>query len=171
MSALVSLPRGSRRRLLSLHSKARLKSVQPAPLEPPQVFAPPVGDLGTAAPPYEDAPSNMVASSNACPDGYDYGGYQATRFNSSQVDNRECDARVEYRYHQATHALRLRPDTWTRIRRHSAIPMHMAKAIVCPMLRPRERAKRHQRSTAWKASSVLRVPPPSNFSRFSVRVS
>jgi hypothetical protein len=35
-------------------------------------------------------------------------------------------------------ALRLRPYTWTRIRCHSAIPTHMAKAIVRPVLRPRE---------------------------------
>jgi hypothetical protein len=86
--------------------KARLKSV---PLEPPQVFAPPVGDSGTAAPPYEDASSNVAAASNVCPEGYDYGdrygGYQATRFNSTQVEDREYDARVEYRYHQATRRL------------------------------------------------------------------
>jgi hypothetical protein len=77
--------------------KARLKddrpSVQPTPLELPQVFVPPVGDLGTAAPPYEDTSSNAAAASNVCPEGYDYGdhygGYQATRFNSSQLDDRE----------------------------------------------------------------------------------
>jgi hypothetical protein len=56
------------------------KSVQPAPLEPPQVFMPPVGDSGTAAPPYKDAPSNVAAASNVCPEGYDYGNrYGATR--------------------------------------------------------------------------------------------
>jgi hypothetical protein len=53
--------------------KARLKSVQPAPLEPPQVSMPPVGDLGTAAPPYKDASSNMAAASNVYPEGYNYG--------------------------------------------------------------------------------------------------
>jgi hypothetical protein len=89
--------------------KARLKDDRPSDqptLEPPQVFAPPVGDLGTAAPPYEDTSSNAAAASNVCPEGYDYGdcygGYQATRFNSTQLDDCECDARVEYRYHQAT---------------------------------------------------------------------
>jgi hypothetical protein len=84
--------------------KARLKddrpSVQPAPLEPH--FEPPVGDLGTAAPPYVDNSSHEAAASNIYPEGYDYGGryggYQATRFKSSQLDDRECDARAEYNY-------------------------------------------------------------------------
>jgi hypothetical protein len=87
--------------------KARLKdewpSVQPTPLEPPPHFEPPVGDLGTAAPPLNDFPSNEAAASNVDPDGYDYGGryggYQATRFNSSLLDDHECDARVEYIHH------------------------------------------------------------------------
>jgi hypothetical protein len=82
------------------------ESVQSAPLKSPQVFTPPVRDLGTVAPPYEDASSNVAAASNVNPEGYDYedcyGGYQATCFNSTQVDDRDCDARVEYCYHQAT---------------------------------------------------------------------
>jgi hypothetical protein len=86
------------------HLKDDRPSVQPTPLEPPH-FEPPVGDLGTAAPPYEVS-SHEAAASNAYPEGYDYGGhyggYQATRFNSTQLDDRECDAGAEYRYHQAT---------------------------------------------------------------------
>jgi hypothetical protein len=86
---------------------ARLKderpSVQPAPPEPPSHFEPPVGDLGTAAPPLNDFPSNEAAASNVCPDGYDYGGryggYQATRFNSLLLDDCKCDARAAYNHH------------------------------------------------------------------------
>jgi hypothetical protein len=87
--------------------KARFKdewpSVQPIPLESPPHFELPVGDLGTAAPPLNDFSSNMAAASNVHPDGYDYGGryggYQATRFNSTMLDDRECDARAEYIHH------------------------------------------------------------------------
>jgi hypothetical protein len=84
--------------------KARLKderlSVQPIPLEPPPHFEPPVGDLGTAAPPLNDFSSDVAAASNVDRDGYYYrGGYQATRFNSSMLDDRECDARAEYIHH------------------------------------------------------------------------
>jgi hypothetical protein len=87
--------------------KARLKDeqplVQPTPLEPPPHFEPPVGDLGTAAPPLNDYHSNEAAASDVGPDGYNYGGsyggYQATRFNSSQLDDHECDARAEYNFH------------------------------------------------------------------------
>jgi hypothetical protein len=32
-----------------------------------------------------------------------YGGYHATCFNSSQVDDQEADARADYRYHQYCH--------------------------------------------------------------------
>jgi hypothetical protein len=62
-------------------------------------FEPPVGDLGTAAPPFVDTSSHEAAAFNVYLEGYDYGdcygGYQATRFNSSQLDNLECDARAE----------------------------------------------------------------------------
>jgi hypothetical protein len=86
--------------------KSRLKddwlSVQPAPLEPPPHFEPPVGDLGTAAPPYVDNSPHEAAASNVYPEGYDYGGrysgYQATRFNSSLLDDCKCDARAGYNY-------------------------------------------------------------------------
>jgi hypothetical protein len=82
-------------------------AVQTAPLEQSTVFTPPVGDLGTAALPY-DGPSNVAASSVDYPDErYDYGdcygGYQATRFNSTQVDDKEADAKADYRYHQYRH--------------------------------------------------------------------
>jgi hypothetical protein len=77
---------------------------QHAPLEQSEVFAPPIRDLDTAAPTY-DGTSNVVASSGVHPDeSYDYGdrygGYQATRYNSTQVDDQEADARANYRYHQ-----------------------------------------------------------------------
>jgi hypothetical protein len=78
--------------------------VQPAPLAQSEVFMPPVGVSDTAAPTF-DGTSNMVASSGVYPDeGYNYGdrygGYPATRYNSTQVDDEEADARADYRYHQ-----------------------------------------------------------------------
>jgi hypothetical protein len=86
--------------------KARLKDkrpvVQPTPLEPPPHFHPPVEDLGTAAPPLSTHPIGASASA-VDPDGYNfgdrYGGYQATRFNSTLLDDRESDARAEYNFH------------------------------------------------------------------------
>jgi hypothetical protein len=84
------------------------KSVQPAPLEPAKVFMLPVEDMGTPAPSF-DASSNVAASSNiAYPnEGYDYGdrygGNLPTRYNSSQVDDREHHARAEFCYQQDTH--------------------------------------------------------------------
>jgi hypothetical protein len=91
--------------------KARLKDerpmVQPIPLKPPPNFEPPVGDLGTPAPLHNDFSSNVAAASNVDPDGYDYwgryGGYQATCFNSTLLDDRECDSRVEYIHHATQH--------------------------------------------------------------------
>jgi hypothetical protein len=87
--------------------KARLKDdrslVQPSPLDQLSHFEPPVGDLGTAAPPHNNFSSDVAAASNVDPDGYDYGGryggYQATRFNSTLLDDRECDSRAEYIHH------------------------------------------------------------------------
>jgi hypothetical protein len=177
-TTIISLPGGSRRKqekealTTALNSKLP-KSVQPAPLEPAKVLATSVEDMGTPIPSF-DAPSNVAASTAAYPDeGYDYRdryrGYQATRYNSSQVDDREHHARAKFRYQ------RLRPDTWTRIRRLTAILTHTAKAFVRPMKRHRERAKRRRHLTAWSASSnALSAPqvlPPSSFSRLSVRVS
>jgi hypothetical protein len=76
--------------------------VQPAPLAQSEDFAPPVG-VKDAAAPVIDRMSNVEASSGFYPDeGYDfgdrYGGYQATRFNSSQVEAEKADARADYRY-------------------------------------------------------------------------
>jgi hypothetical protein len=85
--------------------KARLKEVrvvQPTPLEPPPSFDPPAEDLGTAAPSpsaYPDGAASQVVFDH----GDHYGGYQATRFNSSAVDDQEIDARNEYIYHQGRH--------------------------------------------------------------------
>jgi hypothetical protein len=64
---------------------------------------PPVWVSDTAAPTF-DRTSNVEASSGVYPDeGYDYGdrygGYQATRYNSTQVDDDEACARADYRYH------------------------------------------------------------------------
>jgi hypothetical protein len=72
--------------------------VQPAPLAQSEVFAPSVGVSDTASLIF-DGTSNMKASSGVYPDeGYDYGdrygGYQATRYNSTQVDADEADARA-----------------------------------------------------------------------------
>jgi hypothetical protein len=90
--------------------KSMLVPVQPAPLEQSKVFAPPVRDLDTAPPAY-DRTSNVVALSGVYPDeGYNYGdrygGYHATRFNSTQVDDQEADAMADYRYHQVPQVLR-----------------------------------------------------------------
>jgi hypothetical protein len=73
--------------------------VQHAPLEQSEVFAPPVGDLDTATPTYNGT-SNVVALSGVYDYGDRYGGYQATRYNSTQVDDQEADARADYWYHQ-----------------------------------------------------------------------
>jgi hypothetical protein len=86
--------------------KSNWVPVQTEPLDQPATFTPPVGDWGTATPPYEE-PSNVATNTVVYPDqGYNYGahygGYQATRFNSSQVNNDEADAR-DYRYQQHHH--------------------------------------------------------------------
>jgi hypothetical protein len=154
--------------------KARLKDERPAvqssPLEPPN-FEPPAGDLGTAAPPLEYS-SEVAAAPNADMD-YDYGGcyggYQAPRFNSTLLNDRECDSRAEY-FH---HVFCQRPDM-----RHiwclSPTLTHMAKAIVRPAPRSRERVQCRERSTGcsrfWKATSMPRAPP-SPSKPLSVRVS
>jgi hypothetical protein len=87
--------------------KARLKDerpvVQPIPLDPPPNFELPVGDLGTAAPPHNNFSSDVAAALNVDPNGYDYGGryggYQATPYNSTLLDDSECDSRAEYIHH------------------------------------------------------------------------
>jgi hypothetical protein len=81
--------------------------VQLAPLMQSEDFAP-VGVKDPAAAPTFDGTSNMEATSGFYPDeGYNYGdrygGYQATRFNSSQVNDQEADARADYRYHRYHH--------------------------------------------------------------------
>jgi hypothetical protein len=83
------------------------KPVQPTPLEPPpKPFIPPVEELGVSAPLF-NASSNMAASFPAVyPNNYGYDdesgryGNPGTRFNSSQVDDTEHNARAEYRYQQ-----------------------------------------------------------------------
>jgi hypothetical protein len=85
--------------------KALLKDEHPAvqsgPLKPPPNFKPPTGDLGTAAPPLEHS-SEVAAAPNVDMD-YDYGGcyggYQPTRFNSTLLNDSECDSRAEYIHH------------------------------------------------------------------------
>jgi hypothetical protein len=76
--------------------------VQSAPLTQ-EDFAP-VGVQASSAPTF-DGTSNLDESSGFYPDeGYDYGarygGFQATRFNSSQVNDKEADARADFRYHR-----------------------------------------------------------------------
>jgi hypothetical protein len=104
--AKTSLPSAEEKEALTTAFNSKLpKSVQPAPLKLAKVFAPSVGNLGTPAPSF-NASSKVAASSTAYSDeGYDYGdrygGYQATRYNSSQVDDREHDARADFCYQQA----------------------------------------------------------------------
>jgi hypothetical protein len=81
--------------------------VQTEPLKHSTTFMPPVGDLDNAAPPYKE-PSNAATDTVVYPDeGYDYRdhyrSYQATRFNSTQVNDEEADTRAEYRYQQHHH--------------------------------------------------------------------
>jgi hypothetical protein len=61
-----------------------------------------VGDSGTSAPPLNEYSSEVAAVPKVDMD-YDYGGryggYQATRFNSTLLDDRECDSRAEYIHH------------------------------------------------------------------------
>jgi hypothetical protein len=83
------------------------KPVQPTPLEPPpKSFMPPVEEPGASAPLF-DASSNTATSFPAVyPNNYGYDdegryGYHGTRFNSSQVDDKEHNARAEYRYQQS----------------------------------------------------------------------
>jgi hypothetical protein len=86
--------------------KARLKEVRvvkPTPLEPPPSFEQPSGDLGTAAPSPSAYPDGTASQADFV-HGDHYGGYQATAFNSSAVNDRELDARNEYHYQQGIHA-------------------------------------------------------------------
>jgi hypothetical protein len=89
--------------------KSNWVPVQSEPLDRPATFTPPVGDLGTAAPPYKE-PSNAATVLVVYPDeGYNYGahyrGFQAIRYNSLQVNDDEADARAEYRYQQHHHPM------------------------------------------------------------------
>jgi hypothetical protein len=106
--AKTSLPSILEKEAMTTALNAKLpKSVQPAPLEPAKVYAPPVKDMGMPAPSF-DATSNVAASGNMAysDKGYDYrdyyGGNQPTRYNSSQVDDCKHHARAEFRYQQAT---------------------------------------------------------------------
>jgi hypothetical protein len=105
--AKTSLPFALEKEELTAALNAKLpKMVQPPPLAPPsQVLTPPVEVQGTAAPSF-DASSDKAASYAVYPnDGYDcdgrYEGHLQTRFNSSQVDDREHLARADFRYQQA----------------------------------------------------------------------
>jgi hypothetical protein len=75
--------------------------VQSAPLMQ-EGFAP-VEVQASSAPTF-DGTSNLESSGFDPDEGYDYGvrygGFQATRFNSSQVNNEEADARADLRYHR-----------------------------------------------------------------------
>jgi hypothetical protein len=163
----------------SAHPSQKEKEAMTATLEKaclkderPPNFEPPKGESLTAVPPLNDFTSEAAAAAHV--EDYDYGGrygeYQATRFNSSMMDDRESDARAEYNY-LASRCVSSAPGFW----HPSTTPTHMATAIVCPAPRHRERAQRRERSTGcnryWKASSVPQVPPPSPFNRLSVRVS
>jgi hypothetical protein len=86
--------------------KARLKEVrvvQPTPLEPPPSFDQSAEDLGTAALSPSAYPDGAASQANFV-HGDHYGGYQATTFNSSAVNDQELDARNEYHYQQGIHA-------------------------------------------------------------------
>jgi hypothetical protein len=103
--------------------------VQPAPLAQSEVFPLPVGVSDTAAPTF-DGTSNMEASSGVYPDeGYDYGdqygGYQATRYNSTQVETTKL---MRGPITGTTGIISLRRDLSTR--------------VLCAFLRPQGRGLR-----------------------------
>jgi hypothetical protein len=164
--AKTSLPSALEKEAMTTSLNSKLpKSIQRAPLDPAKVFVPSVEDMGTPAPSF-DASSNVAASNAAYPD---YGSNKLTRYNSSQVDDREHHARAEFRYQHATRRPMLVPrymDAYSAP--CTATHMHTAKAFVRHLKRPRERAKRRQRLTAWSASSTA---SGASFCRFSVRVS
>jgi hypothetical protein len=77
-------------------------SVQSAALTE-EGFAP--VEVQPSSAPTFDGTSNIESSQGFYPDeGYDYGaryrGFQATRFNSTLVNNEEADARANFRYHR-----------------------------------------------------------------------
>jgi hypothetical protein len=154
--------------------------VQPAPLDQFKVFMPPVGDLGTATPPY-DASYNVAALSVVYPDeGYDYGdrygGYQATRFNSSQVDDQEANARADYRYHHASRCPMPAPGFVDVYSAPYSDPNAHGQGLCASHNAPqRERAKRRRHLTAWSASwrgwSAPLLPLRCSFKLFLVSVS
>jgi hypothetical protein len=106
--AKASLPSLSEKEEMATTLNQKLpKPVQPTPLEPPpKLFTPPVEEPGASAPLF-DASFTMAALFPAVyPKNYGYEdesryGYQGTRFNSSQVDDKEHNARAEYRYQQS----------------------------------------------------------------------
>jgi hypothetical protein len=126
--------------------KARLKderpSAQPLPLEPSPSFELPAEDSGTAAPPLNDFVSKAAAAHTDYDYGGRYGGYQATRFNSTLMNDQECDARAEYNFQASS---RQNPASRLPSHRPSSTPTHMATAIMRPVPRHRERAQRRKR--------------------------
>jgi hypothetical protein len=158
----ISLPRGSRRRLLSLllwrkalttalYSKLP-KSVQHAPLEPAKVFAPSVEVMGPAGPlichptwPLLPLPTLMRGTTTEIATG-------AIRPPATKALRWTIES-IMRGWSSATSRLlvALRPDTWTHIRHPTATFTHTA--FVCQMKRHRERAKCRQCLTAWSTSS------------------
>jgi hypothetical protein len=120
--------------------------VQSAPLTQ-EGFAP--VEVQASSAPIFDGTSNLESSGFYPDEGYNYGvhygGFQATRFNSSHVNDEEADARADFRYH----------------RHHQTA--HEAEAFVHPTTIPRERARHLRRSIAWSAlwsawSVIRRLP-------------
>jgi hypothetical protein len=152
--------------------------VQTETLEHFTTFMPPVGDSGTAAPPYKE-PSNVASDTVVYPnEEYNYGDhYGATRPPASTA-LRSTTTRLTQGRSIAinnTTTLRRRLGTWARTQRLIVTPTHKAKAFARPTSSRRERAKRRKRSNAWSASwrgwSATLLPLLNSFKRLLVRVS
>jgi hypothetical protein len=154
--------------------------VETEPLEQPATFTPPVGDLGTAAPPYEE-PSNAATDTVVYPDkGYNSGLTTGASRSPVSTAHKSTTTRLTRKRSIVTNSITTRRlGTWARTERLIVTPTHKAKAFVRPTLSRRERAKHRRRSTAWSASwnvwSANKRPPLlplcSSFRRLSVRVS
>jgi hypothetical protein len=85
--------------------------VQPPPLTTPSQAAPSVEVQGTSAPSFGASfePSPMVYPDDGYVCDSRYGGQLPTRFNSSQVDDREAHARADFLYHQVNRHLNPAP--------------------------------------------------------------
>jgi hypothetical protein len=106
--ARTSLPSLSEKEEMAASLDHKLpKPVQPTPLEPPlKPFLPPVEEPGVSAPLFNASSSTAASFPAVYPNNFRYDddsghyGNPGTRFNSSQVDYTEHNARAEYHYQQ-----------------------------------------------------------------------